>query len=63
MIRVDNGPEFISAHLDQWCKQHKITLVFIQPGKPMQNAYVERCNGIIRRDLLNVFMCLQAYLK
>ena len=56
MIRVDNGPEFISAKLDEWCKQHKTTLVFIQPGKPMQNAYVERCNGNIRRELLNAYV-------
>lgn len=56
MIRVDNGPEFISAKLDLWCKEHKITLVFIQPGKPMQNAFVERCNGNIRRELLNAYV-------
>lgn len=56
MIRVDNGPEFISSQLDVWCKEHKITLAFIQPGKPMQNAYVERCNGNIRRELLNAYV-------
>lgn len=56
IIRVDNGPEFISHKLDQWCKQNKITLVFIQPGKPMQNAYVERCNGNIRKELLNTYV-------
>lgn len=56
MIRVDNGPEFISSQLDQWCRTHQITLVFIQPGKPMQNAYVERCNGNIRRELLNAYI-------
>ncbi len=56
IIRVDNGPEFISHKLDQWCKQNKITLVFIQPGKPMQNGYVERCNGNIRKELLNAYV-------
>lgn len=53
MIRVDNGPEFISSQLDQWCRDHQITLSYIQPGKPMQNAFVERCNGSIRKELLN----------
>ena len=56
MIRVDNGPEFISQKLDLWCRDNKITLVFIQPGKPMQNGYVERCNGNIRKELLNVYV-------
>lgn len=56
MIRVDNGPEFISAKLDQWCKQNKVTLAFIQPGKPTQNAYIERFNGSIRNELLNAYV-------
>ena len=32
MIRVDNGPEFIFRKLDLWCKEHNLTLAFIQPG-------------------------------
>jgi len=56
MIRVDNGPEFISIKLDMYCKENKITLVFIQPGEPTQNAYIERCNGSIRRELLNAYI-------
>jgi putative transposase len=53
MVRVDNGPEFISHALDEWCRKHGVTLVYIQPGKPMQNGYVERCNGSVRKELLN----------
>ena len=56
VIRVDNGPEFISCKLDIWCKEHQIELLFIQPGKPMQNGYIERCNGNIRKELLNSYV-------
>jgi putative transposase len=56
MIRVDNGPEFVSRWHDAWCKSNKVTLAFIQPGKPTQNAYIERLNGSIRSELLNAYV-------
>ena len=56
MIRVDNGPEFISQRPDTWCKDRKTTLALIQPGKPTQIAYIERLNGSLRRELLNAYV-------
>ena len=56
MIRVDNGPEFISKNLDGWCKENKVKLAFIQPGEPTQNAFIERFNGSLRRELLNAYV-------
>lgn len=57
-IRCDNGPEFISHKLEEWCSHEgrRISLQFIQPGRPMQNAYIERKNGSMRRELLNAYL-------
>ena len=40
VIRLDNGPEFISTKLELWCKDHNIILDFIRPGKPTENSRV-----------------------
>lgn len=56
MIRCDNGPEYISAALCTWAEKHRITLLHIQPGKPQQNAYVERYNRTVRYSWLSQYL-------
>ena len=52
-ITVDNGSEFTSKALDAWAYQHNVKINFIQPGKPVQNAYIESFNGRFRDECLN----------
>jgi len=52
-LRSDNGPEFISQDLQDWCKEQQVILHWIEPGKPTQNAYIERFNGTFGREVLN----------
>jgi len=52
-IVTDNGPEFTGKALDQWAYEHRVHLQFIQPGKPVQNAFVESFNGTLRNECLN----------
>ena len=54
-IRVDNGPEFLSQNFITWCAAHNVTIKYIQPGKPVQNAIVERFNGSYRREVLDKY--------
>lgn len=53
IIRVDNGPEFVSKDLDLWAYLNKVTLDFSRPGKPTDNAFVESFNGSFRAECLN----------
>jgi putative transposase len=54
-IRCDNGPEYISSKIVTWAKENGIELLYIQPGKPQQNAYIERYNRTVRYDWLNQY--------
>ena len=50
---LDNGPELISRALEEWAHQHAVTLHFIDPGKPIQNAHCESFHGRLRDECLN----------
>lgn len=52
-IVCDNGPEFQGQALDFWAHRHGVAISFIQPGKPVQNAFIESFNGKLRDECLN----------
>lgn len=53
VIVVDNGPEFTSRALDEWAYRRGVRLHFIEPGKPVQNCFIESFNGKFREECLN----------
>ncbi len=55
-IRVDNGPEYVSGKLMAWAEKQGVLLQYIQPGKPQQNAYIERYNRTVRGEWLGQFI-------
>ena len=56
VIRTDNGPEFTSKEFEWWCKEQEIEIQFIQPGRPMQNGYIERFNRVYREAILDAYL-------
>jgi putative transposase len=52
-ITVDHGPEFEGQVMDAWAYERRVTLSFIRPGKPNDNAYIESFNGKFRDECLN----------
>lgn len=52
-IRVDNGPEMTAGVFAQWCHDNQVRISYIQPGKPNQNAYIERFNRSYREEVLD----------
>lgn len=55
-MRMDNGPELVSLALAQWAEEHGVMLEFIKPGKPTQNAFIERFNRTYRTEILDFYL-------
>jgi putative transposase len=55
-IRMDNGTELTSHAFTEWCERHQIAMHFIQPGKPDQNAFIERFNKSYREEVLDAYL-------
>lgn len=56
MLRTDNGPEFLGAAFVDWCEDNGVHIDYIEPGKPNQNAFIERFNKSYRAEVLDTWM-------
>jgi putative transposase len=59
VLRTDNGPEFLGEAFVQWAKAAGMAIQYIQPGKPNQNAYIERFNRTFREEVLDQHLFLR----
>ena len=55
-VRFDNGPEFVAIVVAEWCAEAGVAAVFIDPGSPWQNAWIESFNSRMRDELLNLWV-------
>jgi putative transposase len=55
-LRLDNGPELTSTALTSWCEAHGVAVRYIQPGKPQQNAFMERFSRTYRTEVLDAYV-------
>ena len=53
-LRMDNGPELIAWTLRDWCRLSGLGTVYIEPGSPWENPWIESFNGRVRDELLNI---------
>ena len=56
VLRTDNGPEFLGEAFTAWAKAAGMAIQYIQPGKPNQNAYIERFNRTYREEVLDQYL-------
>ena len=55
-LRTDNGPEFLGTEFVEWCTDNGVFIDYIEPGRPNQNAYIERFNRTYRTEVLDVYL-------
>ena len=55
-FRMYYGPEYLSQVFADWCRRNHVELRYIQPGKPNQNAYIERFNRTFRHEVLDAYV-------